>query len=84
MNAGWRAGSIPESRISGRIEDLSRQVNQYPVVENAQAELSGAPARQFMLQKKFAGQRYANSFATIQESRMQGGFCSEARVIYAR
>jgi hypothetical protein len=31
-------------------------VNQYPGVKSAQAELSGALARQFMLQKKLADQ----------------------------
>jgi hypothetical protein len=53
-------------------------------MKTAQAELSAAVARQFMLQKKFADNPYANSFATIQRTRLPGGFCSEARVIYAR
>ena len=52
--------------------------------KTAQEELSAAVARQFMLQKKFADKPYANSFATIQRTRMQGGFCSQARVIYLR
>jgi hypothetical protein len=53
-------------------------------MKTAQVELSAAVARQFMLQKKFADKPYANSFATIQGTRMQGGFCSQARVIYLR
>jgi hypothetical protein len=52
--------------------------------KTAQAELSAAVARQFMLQRKFTDKPYANLFATIQGPRMQGGFCSQARVIYAR
>ena len=48
----------------------------------AQAELSAVVARQSTLQKKFAERRYANSFATLQGTRMQGGFCTQARVIY--
>lgn len=31
--------------------------------------------RQLTLQKKFADKPYANSFATVQGTRMQGGFC---------
>ncbi len=39
-------------------------------------------ARQRQIQKKFAEMRYANGFATIQGTRMMGGFCSQAEVIY--
>jgi hypothetical protein len=50
----------------------------------AQAELSAVVGRQTTLQKKFADKRYANSFATAQGTRMQAGFCSQARVIYSQ
>lgn len=53
-------------------------------MKTAQAELSAEVARQFMLQKKFTDKPYANTFAGIQGTRMQGGFCSQARVIYLR
>jgi hypothetical protein len=48
----------------------------------AQDDLSAQVARQPQIQKKFAGRPYANAFATIQGTRMTGGFCSQARVIY--
>jgi len=48
----------------------------------AQADLSEAVARQSASQKKFSGRPYANSFASLQGTRMQAGFCSQARVIY--
>lgn len=48
----------------------------------AQDELSAQVARQQQIQRKFAQQPYANAFATIQGTRMTGGFCSQARVIY--
>jgi hypothetical protein len=48
----------------------------------AQDELSGQVARQQGIQMKFAGRPYANAFASIQGTRMMGGFCSQARVIY--
>jgi hypothetical protein len=78
-----------EMRMSGNTRNLGPQeiaiTEKYDAqMKSAQAELSSAVARQFMLQKKFADKPYANSFAMIQGTRMQGGFCSEARVIYAR
>jgi hypothetical protein len=78
-----------EMRVSGNTRNLGPQeiaiTEKYDAqMKTAQAELSAAVARQFMLQKKFADQPYANSFAAIQGTRMQGGFCSQARVIYAR
>jgi len=48
----------------------------------AQGELSELVAQQPVLQKKFAVRSYANAFASVQGTRMQGGFCSQARVIY--
>jgi hypothetical protein len=48
----------------------------------AQDELSAQVARQHQIQKKFAENRYATGFATIQGTRMMGGFCSQAKVIY--
>ncbi|MGB2590816.1 MAG: hypothetical protein WA853_06385 [Candidatus Acidiferrum sp.] len=48
----------------------------------AQDELSAQEARQQVIQKKFAEKPYANAFATIQGTRMMGGFCSQAKVIY--
>jgi hypothetical protein len=48
----------------------------------AQADLSAVVARQSAVQRIFADKPYANSFATVQGTRMQGGFCSQARVIY--
>lgn len=48
----------------------------------AQNVLSAQVARQQQIQKKFADKPYANAFATIQGTRMMGGFCSQAKVIY--
>ena len=48
----------------------------------AQDELSVQVARQRQIQKKFAESRYGNGFATLQGTRMMGGFCSQAKVIY--
>jgi hypothetical protein len=48
----------------------------------AQDEVSAQVARQQLIQKKFAEKQYANAFATIQGTRMMGGFCSQAKVIY--
>jgi hypothetical protein len=48
----------------------------------AQDELSAQVARQQHIQKKFAEKPYPNAFATIQGTRMMGGFCSQAKVIY--
>jgi hypothetical protein len=48
----------------------------------AQDELSGQVARQQSVQRKFADRPYANAFASVQGTRMMGGFCSQARVIY--
>ena len=48
----------------------------------AQEDLSAVVARQSAMQRKFADNPYANSFATVQGIRMQGGFCTQARVIY--
>ena len=48
----------------------------------AQEELSVQVARQQIIQKKFAEAPYAKAFASIQGTRMMGGFCSQARVIY--
>jgi hypothetical protein len=48
----------------------------------AQDDLSAQVARQPQIQKKFAENPYANAFATIQGTRMMGGFCSQAKVIY--
>jgi hypothetical protein len=48
----------------------------------AQDEVSAHVARQQQIQKKFAEKPYANAFATIQGTRMMGGFCSQAKVIY--
>ena len=51
-------------------------------MKNAQASLDAVVAQQSAMQRKFADHPYANSFATIQGTRMQAGFCSQARVIY--
>ena len=48
----------------------------------AQDEVSAQVARQQQIQRKFADKPYANAFATIQGTRMMGGFCSQAKVIY--
>jgi hypothetical protein len=48
----------------------------------AQDEVSAQVARQKQIQRKFAEKPYANAFATIQGTRMMGGFCSQAKVIY--
>jgi hypothetical protein len=48
----------------------------------AQDELSGQVARQQSVQRKFVDRPYANAFASVQGTRMMGGFCSQARVIY--
>ena len=48
----------------------------------AQDEVSAQVTRQQLIQKKFADKPFANAFATIQGTRMMGGFCSQAKVIY--
>lgn len=48
----------------------------------AQNELNTEVARQSVEQKKFAEKPYANAFASLQGTRMMGGFCSQAKVIY--
>lgn len=48
----------------------------------AQNELNAEVARQSAEQKKFAEKPYANAFASLQGTRMMGGFCSQAKVIY--
>lgn len=48
----------------------------------AEAGLSELVSRQPIHQKKFAERPYASNFASVQGTRMQGGFCSQARVIY--
>lgn len=50
--------------------------------KNAQDDLAGQVARQPYVQRKFTAKPYANAFASIQGTRMSGGFCSQARVIY--
>lgn len=76
-----------ELRRSGNTRNLGPQeiaiTEKYDAkMKAAQAELSAAVARQSTLQKKFVDRPYANSFATVQGTRMQTGFCSQARVIY--
>lgn len=78
-----------EMRMSGNSRNLGPQeiaiTEKYDAqMKDAQAVLSAAVARQFSMQRKFADKPFANAFATIQGTRMQGGFCSQARVIYAR
>jgi hypothetical protein len=48
----------------------------------AQDDLSALAEQQSAIQKRFADKQYANSFATVQSTRMRSGFCSQARVIY--
>jgi hypothetical protein len=48
----------------------------------AQTVLSDAVARQSAMQRKFAEKPFAKSFATIEGTRIQGGFCCKSRVIY--
>jgi hypothetical protein len=51
-------------------------------MKTAQEQLAALAAQQPAQQKKFTERPYASSFATVQGSRMQGGFCSQWRVIY--
>ncbi len=51
-------------------------------MKSAEVDLTAAVARQSSLQRKFADKPFATSFAMVQAMRMQGGFCSQARVIY--
>jgi len=51
-------------------------------MKNAQDVLNAEVARQFAEQKEFADKPYANAFATLQGTRMMGGFCSQGKVIY--
>jgi hypothetical protein len=74
---------LDELRRSGNARNMGPQEiaisEKYDAQMNsAQAELNAAVARQ----RKFAAKPYANSFAMVQGMRMQGGFCSQARVIY--
>lgn len=76
-----------ELRRAGNTRNLGPQeiaiTEKYDVqTKDVQAELAAAVARQSTLQKKFAEKPYANAFATMQGTRMQAGFCSQARVIY--
>jgi hypothetical protein len=76
-----------EMRRSGNTRNLGPQeiaiTEKYDrQMQAAQADLDAAVARQSVLQKKFADKPYANAFATVQGTRMMGGFCSQARVIY--
>ena len=76
-----------EMRRSGNSRNLGPQeiaiADKYDAqMKDAQANLSDVVARQSALQRRFEDKPYANSFATIQGTRMQGGFCSQARVIY--
>lgn len=78
-----------ELKRAGNTRNLGPQeiaiTEKYELKANAaQAELSAAVARQTTLQKKFAAKPYANSFATLQGTRMQGGYCTQARVIYLK
>jgi hypothetical protein len=76
-----------ELRRSGNTRNLGPQeiaiTEKYDQkMKAAQAELSQVFGRQTALQRKFMDKPYANSFAMVQGTRMQGGFCSQARVIY--
>jgi hypothetical protein len=76
-----------ELRKSGNTRNLGPQeigiTEKYDEkMKSAQAILSAAVARQSTVQRKFAEKPYANSFATVQGTRMQAGFCSQARVIF--
>ncbi|MGA2811453.1 MAG: hypothetical protein ABSG16_08645 [Candidatus Acidiferrum sp.] len=76
-----------ELRRSGNTRNLGPQeiaiTEKYDAqMKAAQADLSAVVARQSAVQRIFADKPYANSFATVQGTRMQGGFCSQARVIY--
>jgi hypothetical protein len=51
-------------------------------MKTAQAILSDAVARQAAVERKFAEKPFANAFAAVQGTRMQAGFCSQARVIF--
>jgi hypothetical protein len=51
-------------------------------IEPMKAQLDSAEQRQTAEQKRFSDKPYAAAFAGIQGTRMKGGFCSQARVIY--
>ncbi len=58
-------------------------VEKYDAKEKAvEAELATVVARQATVQSRFSDKPYAKAFAMLQGMRMQGGFCSQARVIY--
>ncbi len=70
-------------RSGGSLRDLGPQ--QIAITEKydertkaAQDELSAQVARQQPIQRKFAEKPYANAFATIQGTRMAGGFCTNS------
>jgi hypothetical protein len=76
-----------ELRRSGNARNLGPQeiaiAEKYEEqMKAAQDELNGEVARQSAEQKLFAEKPYANAFATVQGTRMMGGFCSQAKVIY--
>jgi hypothetical protein len=51
-------------------------------ISAAQATLTSAVARESELRKRFADKPIASSFAMTQGVRMQGGFCSQSKVIF--
>jgi hypothetical protein len=51
-------------------------------ISAAQATLTSAVARESELRQRFAGKPIANNFAMTQGVRMQGGFCSQSKVIF--
>jgi hypothetical protein len=76
-----------EMRRSGSTRNLGPQeiaiADKYDdKISTAQATLTSAVARESELRQRFAGKPIANSFAMTQGVRMQGGFCSQSKVIF--
>lgn len=76
-----------ELRRAGNVRNMGPQqieiTEKYDAkMKEARSELDGLVAQQPAAQKKFEDKPYAKGFAMMQATRMQGGFCSQAKVIY--
>jgi hypothetical protein len=76
-----------EMRRSGSTRNLGPQeiaiADKYDdKISTTQATLTSAVARESELRQRFAGKPIANGFAMTQGVRMQGGFCSQSKVIF--
>jgi hypothetical protein len=78
-----------EFRRSGNMRNMGPQEiaisEKYDAkMKAAEAVVASVVALQSAVLKKFTDKPYAKSFGTLQGLRVQGGFCSQARVIYVQ